>query len=173
MWSRPIHASCQDASGPASGHRDVSAATWLDRLGLLLLPPGATAASHARDDRESGENFVAPTPHRQPSSLRHAGAFPEGRPLLGQGAFSCWCASDHPVSAELQDVRCRRAPWSECLADRLATWRRARAGWWTSGFSPLPCLRANPAADDASLPRAPAQSIFLLPCYGAQCATAD
>jgi len=83
--------------------------------------------------------------------------------------------TSNPGSAELQDVRLEDGrTWSEALADRLAPVAASPGFVGDRGYSSLGAVvGATQPQTMASLRRRLPQSIFLLPGYGAQGATAD
>jgi orotidine-5'-phosphate decarboxylase len=83
--------------------------------------------------------------------------------------------TSNPGSAELQDVKLETGQtWSEMLAQKLATLAADRALIGTRGFSSIGAVvGATHPHTIESLRRLLPQSIFLLPGYGVQGATAD
>jgi orotidine-5'-phosphate decarboxylase len=83
--------------------------------------------------------------------------------------------TSNPGSAELQDVKLETGQtWSEMLAQKLATLAADRALVGTRGFSSIGAVvGATHPHTIESLRRLLPQSIFLLPGYGVQGATAD
>ena len=83
--------------------------------------------------------------------------------------------TSNPGSAELQDVKLADGrTWSEALADRLAPLAADKALVGDSGYSALGAVvGATQTAQIESLRHRLPKSIFLLPGYGTQGATAD
>jgi orotidine-5'-phosphate decarboxylase len=92
----------------------------------------------------------------------------------GKGLFAL-VRTSNPGSAELQDVKLADGrTWSEMLADRLAPIAAREGLLGTSGWSSLGAVvGATQPQTMQSLRRRLPNSIFLLPGYGAQGATAD
>ncbi len=93
---------------------------------------------------------------------------------FGKGMFVL-VRTSNPGSADLQDVALADGrTWSEALADRLADIAAQPALIGTSGFSAIGAVvGATQPHTMASLRKRLPKSIFLLPGYGAQGATAD
>src|SRR4051794_30956066 len=92
----------------------------------------------------------------------------------GKGMFVL-VRTSNPGSAELQDVKLADGrTWSEMLADKLAPLASQEGLLGTSGWSSLGAVvgATQPQTMQSLRQRLP-QSIFLLPGYGAQGATAD
>lgn len=92
----------------------------------------------------------------------------------GKGLFVL-VRTSNPGSAELQDVKLASGEsWSEMLADRLAALTEDRALLGNRGYSSIGAVvGATQPQTMASLRRRLPRSIFLLPGYGAQGATAE
>jgi orotidine-5'-phosphate decarboxylase len=92
----------------------------------------------------------------------------------GKGLFVL-VRTSNPGSADLQDAMLASGiTWSEMLADRLAALTEDRALLGARGFSSIGAVvGATQPQVMASLRRRLPRSIFLLPGYGAQGATAD
>ena len=92
----------------------------------------------------------------------------------GKGLFVL-VRTSNPGSAELQDVKLADGrTWSEMLADKLAPVAAQEGLLGTSGWSSLGAVvGATQPQTMQSLRRRLPKSIFLLPGYGAQGATAD
>jgi orotidine-5'-phosphate decarboxylase len=93
---------------------------------------------------------------------------------FGKGLFVL-VRTSNPGSADLQDAKLDDGrTWSEMLADKLAPLAANPALVGSSGFSSIGAVvGATQPHTMASLRKRLPQSIFLLPGYGAQGATAD
>ena len=100
--------------------------------------------------------------------------FVETARRLGKGLFVL-VRTSNPGSAALQDAKLADGrTWSEMLADHLAPMASAEGLVGTSGYSAIGAVvGATQSATMASLRKRLPRSIFLLPGYGAQGATAQ
>jgi orotidine-5'-phosphate decarboxylase len=156
-------------------------------LGLLVIGDvkrgdiGPTAAAYAAGhlaEQTGGADEPPATPDaitvNPMLGLEALAPFVEAARDAGKGLFVL-VRTSNPGSAELQDVRLASGEsWSEMLADRLAVLTEDRALLGSRGFSSIGAVvGATQPQVMASLRRRLPRSIFLLPGYGAQGATAE